>query len=263
MKRLIFFAAYFGLIAFLGGAVAERHGFVAWGAGSKAAVAEVSGPVHVVHYHAVLAAGDASIPNFDNAVDALAGRLAQSGAATTALTSDGRLISNRRWYATAQSIDDFLGNARESDGCLVFVTSHGNEIGLVMGMDNAEGHYLTPTRLADILARDCGPRPTVAILSGCHTGTFLTPEMMTENRIILTAARRDRTSFGCSTDTTFTYFDECLLAALEEAGAWKAIFARTKACIEEKESREDFEASLPQAFFGAAVEDLGIDRGEP
>jgi hypothetical protein len=257
MRRIIAVALYVGLIAFLSGALAERNGYLDWRAISTSA--EVSGPARLVHYRAVLAAGDDSIPNFDNAVEALAKRLERSDAATTLLTSDGRLVTNRRWYATAEVIDGVLSDVGRSDGCLVFVTSHGNEIGLVMGMDNAEAFYLTPTRLADILARDCGERPTVAILSGCHSGTFLTAPMMTENRIILTAARRDRTSFGCSTDSTFTYFDECLLEAMEGAGTWRAIFERTESCITTKERRQNVEASFPQAFFGAAVKDLGIN----
>lgn len=259
MKRLVFLAAYFGLLAFLGGAIAERNGYFDGLIDATHAEADAAGPIRLVHYRAVLAAGDDSIPNFDAAVGTLADRLSRSDVATTMLTSNGRLVTNRRWYATADVIDGVLSDLGKSDGCLVFVTSHGNEIGLVMGMDNAEGYYLTPSRLAEILARDCGNRPTVAILSGCHTGTFLTAPMMTENRIILTAARRDRTSFGCSTDTTFTYFDECLLEAMEVAGTWSTIFKRTKSCVEEKERRQDVEASYPQAFFGEAVEDLGIE----
>src|SRR4051812_40656392 len=173
MKRIIAVALYVGLLAFGGGAIAERYGYMAWLAEPASEAAEVGQPVRLVHYHAVLAAGDASIPNFDNAVLTLANRLKRSHAETTVLTSDGSLVNDWRSYATAWVIDEALSDTGKWDACLVFVTSHGNEYGLVMGMDNAEGYYLTPTRLAEILARNCGERPTVAILSGCHTGTFL------------------------------------------------------------------------------------------
>jgi hypothetical protein len=259
MKRIIFVALYFGLLAFGASAIAERHGYLDWLTESSFETAEVSGVPRLVHYHAVLAAGDASIPNFDNAVSTIANRLERSNADTTILTSDGSLVSDGRWYATSRVIDEALSTVGTRDGCLVFVTSHGNEYGLAMGMDNAEGFYLTPARLAEILARNCGERPTVAILSGCHTGTFLTAPMMTENRIILTAARRDLTSFGCSADTSFTYFDECLLEAMGGAGTWAVIFDRTKACVAKKEREQNVDASLPQAFFGSAVKDLGIE----
>ena len=255
MKRTISFALYVGVLAFLGGAVAERYGYLDWLTAPKV---EATTP-RLVPYNAVLVAGDASIPNFDNAVEALTKRLMVTKGKTTVLTSDASLLNDWRGYATSWMIEDALRDVGESDACLVFATSHGNETGLVMGMDNAEHYYLTPTRLADILDRECGKRPTVAILSGCHTGTFLTEPMMTENRIILTAARKDLTSFGCSSDTTYTYFDECLLDAMEVAVTWKAIFDRTKSCIIEKEQRQDVEPSYPQAFFGAAVEDLGIE----
>jgi hypothetical protein len=259
MKRTIAVALYVGLLAFLGGMLAERNGTIDWLAEPASEAAEVTGPPRLLHYHAVLAAGDASIPNFDNAVLTLANRLKRSDAETTILTSDGSLVNDWRFYATSWTIDEALSDVGKWEACLVFVTSHGNEYGLVMGMDNADGYYLTPGRLAEILARNCGERPTVAILSGCHTGTFLTALMKTENRIILTAARRDRTSFGCSADTSFTYFDECLLEAMGDAGTWAAIFERTKACVAQKERAEDFEPSLPQAFFGSAVKDLGIE----
>jgi hypothetical protein len=259
MKRTAAVALSVGLLAFLGGVLAERSGYFGWLTKPKSEAAEIGGPPRLVHYHAVLAAGDASIPNFDNAVLTLANRLQRADAKTTILTSDGGLVNDWRWYATAWMMDEALSGVGKWDGCLVFVTSHGNEHGLVMGMDNAEGYYLTPARLAEILARNCGERPTVAIMSGCHTGTFLTALMKTENRIILTAARRDRTSFGCSADTSFTYFDECLLEAMGDAGTWAAIFERTKACVAKKEKAENFEPSLPQAFFGEAVKNLGIE----
>jgi len=264
MIRIIALALGVGLLAFLGGAVAERNGALDGLAldrlvAPKSESAADARPPRVPRYRAILAAGDASIPNFDNAALTLANRLKRSGVETTVLTSDGSLVNDWRSYATAWTIDAALSDVGQWEACLVFVTSHGNEYGLVMGMDNAERYYLTPARLAEILAYRCGERPTVAILSGCHTGTFLTALMKTENRIILTAARKDRTSFGCSADTSFTYFDECLLEAMGDAGTWEGIFTRTKVCVAEKERAEDFEPSLLQAFFGRAVKDLGIE----
>lgn len=87
----------------------------------------------------------------------------------------------------------------------------------------------------------------------------MTPRLESDNRIILTAARHDRTSFGCSADTTFTYFDECLLDSMGGGGKWAVIFDRTKTCVEEKERKKGITPSLPQAFFGDNVRDLGIN----
>jgi hypothetical protein len=259
MQRIMAVAFAVGLLAFIGGAFAERHGYL------DTLIGPASGPapLRTVHYHAVLAAGDASIGNFDHATAAISARLRRLGVETTILTSDRKKATDGRDLATAYRID-VLFNQMETemkpgDACLVFATSHGNEYGLVMKADDAEYAYLTPVRLAGILTRHCDDRPTVVILSGCHTGTFLIPQMQRDNRIILTAARHDRTSFGCSSDYLFTYFDECLLAALEDTGTWSAIFARTKACVARKESAMQITPSLPQAFFGEAVKDLAIE----
>ena len=235
-----------------------------WDRGGNHSSADATTPIVavkpvIVPYHAVLVAGDASIPNFDNATDVMARRLEHSGDDVRVLTSNGSLVTNERWYAASWTIYDAFYDVKPGEGCLIFVTSHGNEYGLVMGMDNRDHYFLTPTRLSQILAKRCRDRPTVAILSGCHTGTFLKPEMESPNRIILTAARKDRTSFGCSADTSFTYFDECLLEAMGEAGTWAAIFDRTKSCVEEKERAKHFTPSEPQAYFGSEVQNLGIE----
>jgi len=261
MKRIIAVALYFGLLAFLGGALAERNGYLDSFIARDSEAAVAAGPPRVVHYRAVLAAGDASIDNFDNATLALANRLERVGVETRLLTSDQDKVADWRSLATAQGIDVLFNRMelKEGDGCLIFITSHGSTAGLSMSADVEEYGVLTPKRLAGILTRHCGRFPTVAILSGCHTGTFLTPEMEADNRIILTAARRDRTSFGCSSDYSFTRFDECLLEAMGDAGTWAAIFARTKACVEAKEGVLNAAASFPQAYFGASVMDLGIE----
>jgi hypothetical protein len=245
-----------GLLGFFGGAFAERHGYL-----DRLPARASEAPRPAVHYRAVLAAGDASISNFDRATLALSARLKRYGIESTVLTSDRKKAAAGDDLATAYRIDVLFNqmDLQPGDACLVFVTSHGNEYGLVMKTDEAEYRYLTPQRLAGILTRHCGDRPTVAILSGCHTGTVLSPQMQRENRIILTAARHDRTSFGCSSDYLFTYFDECLLEALENRGTWVAIFDRTKACVAKKESAMQITPSLPQAYFGEAVKDLGIE----
>jgi hypothetical protein len=255
MQRIISVAFVVGLLAFAAGAFADRHGYL----GSLSATSE-SAALRTVRYHAILAAGDASIGNFDRAAVTLGARLKRSGADTRVLTSDTKKVTDWRGLATAYRIDVLFNQMamQPGDGCLVFVSSHGNDYGLVMKADEEEYAYLTPTRLAGILTRHCGDRPTVAILSGCHTGTFLTPQMQRENRIILTAARHDRTSFGCSSDYLFTYFDECLLEALKESGTWAAIFTRTRDCVGRKESVMQITPSLPQAYFGEEVKDLGI-----
>lgn len=260
MIRMLAVLICVGLLGFLVGVFSERNGHLdGFSAAASKSPADAEAP-RIVLYRAVLAAGDASIANFDNAVMALSGRLHRLGIDAAVLTSDAKKKTEWRDWATANRIDVLLNqmSPQPGEGCLVFVTSHGSIRGLAMSVDQDEYETLTPKRLAGILTRHCIEVPTVAILSGCHSGTFLTPQMEAENRIILTAARYDRTSFGCSADYVYTYFDECLLDAMTEPGTWLAIFGRTKDCVARKEQWKHVTPSLPQAYFGEAVRDLGI-----
>jgi hypothetical protein len=141
-------------------------------------------------------------------------------------------------------------HAGAGEGCLVFLTSHGSAEGLALA---AQQEVLTPTLLNGALLIGCAERPTVVIVSTCSSGSFVDGIMARPNRIILTAARADRTSFDCGAEETYTYFDGCLFAALPDAADWQTIFTRTKACVADKEAALNQPASEPQARFGSAV----------
>src|ERR1700745_512824 len=82
--------------------------------------------------------------------------------------------------------------------------------------------------------------------------------MLKTNRIILTAARRARSSFGCSAENEYTYWDGCLIDSLPKADTWKSVYGAIQQCVQRKESKTPFQPSLPQAYFGAQVSDLKI-----
>jgi len=140
--------------------------------------------------------------------------------------------------------------------CFVFITSHGiHDRGIALPLS---GSALTPEALDAALVHGCGDVPTVAIVSGCYSGDFAAPPVARDNRIVLTAARADRPSFGCGAGRTYTVFDQCLLGSLPDGGTWHALFDRVKACVSTEEDAEDFDPSEPQGFFGAAVRDMAV-----
>lgn len=209
-------------------------------------------------WRVVMIAGDSSAPVFDNAVTKLGELLAgKKGVELRALTSDGIYSSEERPLATAQSIDDALGD-NLAQGCLVFMTSHGTVDGLYLRHDIDHGRMLSPGRLGRILDKRCGDRPTVIVASACHSGVFIAKATRGDNRIILTAARDDRVSFGCGADFEYTYFDECLLKAWPKGGTWQQLFDRTSTCVRLKESELSEAPSMPQAYFGKGVKDLKL-----
>lgn len=214
-------------------------------------------------WQAVVVAGDASIGAFDNAAERLARDLATGGG--TAVGDIHRYSARPRRPAGVQLAS--VGNVLEgiaalrpaaNQGCLVFATAHGvPQRGLYFPANPADP-LLDPDRLDRALALGCGNAPTVVILSGCFAGGYLRPPLLRANRVILTAARPDRSSFGCGAGNVFTEFDDCLIGAAEDGhGPWREVFAAARVCVAARERVQNFLPSEPQSFIGAAVGPLG------
>jgi hypothetical protein len=217
----------------------------------------VAAPAHAGgHWQVVLAAGDDEQPVFDNAVRAMARFLVKHGVPE----GDIHRLSAADIRGTAPST--VAGITRRiatlpvgpGDRCLVFITSHGEHSrGVYLADDDDD---LTPAALAAALNGNCAGVPTVAIVSACYSGSFAAAPMTAPNRVILTAARADRPSFGCQADRVYTVYDECLLAALPRAGDWQAVYHATAACVTRHERAWHVPASYPQVSFGAAARGL-------
>jgi hypothetical protein len=140
--------------------------------------------------------------------------------------------------------------AQAPRGCLFYVTSHGSPEGLVFGPEAT----LAPERLIPVLRRICGDRPTVIVLSACFSGVFV-DGLKGPNRMVMTAARRDRSSFGCAADALYPYFDECVLDGLKTTPDFIALSRATTACVAAREQAENLTpASEPQTAIGANMQ---------
>ncbi|HVT52874.1 MAG TPA: C13 family peptidase [Dongiaceae bacterium] len=220
-----------------------------------------NGPPQRIPWRATAVAGDDSAQVFDNAVEEISEILAARGVhPIDRFTSDPMVARADLPIATAQSVSDALDAAKPQpgQGCLVFITSHGSRGGVLMRDDLDNRQILDPSALGRILDQGCGKAPTVAIVSACFSGIFIGGVTEAPNRIILTAARDDRTSFGCGHEEQFTYFDGCLFKAWPDSQSWQALFLATEACVRRKEDALGFRHSEPQAYFGSAVKDLGL-----
>jgi hypothetical protein len=213
------------------------------------------------HWQGVLAAGDRAQPVFDNAVAALSDWLLARGVPPGDIHRLSASPARAEEAAEPASERQLLRRiallpVRPGDRCLIFVTSHGEHgRGVVLAYAD---EFLTPAALADALSGGCAAVPTVVIVSSCYSGSFAAGPMLAPNRIILTAARADRPSFGCQADRTDTVFDECLLAALQRARLWRAVFDTSAACVRRREARMRVLPSEPQHFFGERVRDLAV-----
>jgi hypothetical protein len=131
-------------------------------------------------------------------------------------------------------------------GCLVYVTSHGDPSGVLVGED-----IVPPRVLGQIVDGACGQRPTVVVISACFSGVFV-PALAGANRMVLTAARRDRSSFGCGEADRYPYFDDCFLSSANEARDFGALGRAVQACVAARETKEGMKPpSQPQLSIGA------------
>jgi len=212
-------------------------------------------------WQVVLAAGDDAQPVFDNATRALSQRLAAAGVPAAnihRLSASAAEIGAAVEPALAGVLLQRIAAlpARPGDRCLIFLTSHGERgAGVWLARSNAA---LSPDELAQALSRGCAAAPTVVVVSACYSGSFATGKMAKPNRIVLTAARNDRPSFGCQDHRVYNYFDECLLGALPKSSTWRAVANGSRECVRRMERALGERPSEPQAYFGAVVANLDV-----
>ena len=234
MSRLI---GLFAALLVASSAIAE--GFRDW------AVVVASGDNHAAHENLLTDA-------FDNARTDVSNLLVEKGFSRSNLAEFSvQPTHNPQGMPSMSRIDDIFGKlsnlAKDAPGgCLVYLTSHGSPRGVLIG-----NLILPPARLAEFVDRACGMRPTVVVLSACFSGSSL-PALRGPERFILTAARRDRPSFGCSESDKYPYFDACMIEALPTAKAFSDLADRVRACVAHREDEEGLRPrSEPQLFVGA------------
>jgi hypothetical protein len=225
------------------------------------AVADATTANPAARWQVVLAAGDDAEPVFDNATRALSQRLAAAGvpaANIRRLSASAAELGAEVEPALANVLLQRIGtlSARPGDRCLIFLTSHGEQgAGLWLARSNTA---LSPDELARALSRGCAAVPTVVVVSACYSGGFAAGKMAKPNRIVLTAARNDRPSFGCQVHRVYNFFDECLLGALPKSATWRAVADGSRECVRRMERALGERPSEPQAYFGAAVANLDV-----
>jgi len=154
------------------------------------------------------------------------------------MRADPQTISNALWD---------LSN-RTSGGCLIYFSSHGSGDGVVVG----EKVY-APDALADVVSNSCGDRPTIVIISACFSGVFV-PALSGPNRFVMTAARPDRSSFGCGSDNKYPYFDTCFLQSMPATHDFPDLAVAVKQCVSNLEKKTGMSPpSQPQVSIGDKV----------
>jgi hypothetical protein len=222
-----------------------------------------SSPYASVRWKAWVIAGDHSIPAFDNAARDVAAMLQSRGVQLVRrFSASSSELSETVLLATNVNLQQVASTATVAagEGCIVYATAHGTVQGLWLTRDGAKGSPLSPTSLKNAVRTACGTAPTIVVVSGCFSGTYIRPEMVGPNMIVLTAAAQDRISFGCRADYQYPVYDACFLDVFPAATTWQDLYVRLFDCIVSRERRVATQWSLPQAFFGRDMKDLPLPR---
>jgi hypothetical protein len=140
------------------------------------------------------------------------------------------------------------GARTSTAGCLFYISSHGGPDGAQLGED-----ILRPSLLAAMINDACPSRPTVVVISACFSGVFI-PALQKPDRMVLTAARPDRASFGCGESDKYPFFDDCFLSSAPNAKDFIALGSAVQGCVARKEKEVGAEpASEPQVWIGPAL----------
>jgi Peptidase C13 family len=142
----------------------------------------------------------------------------------------------------------------DRDVLFLSISSHGaEEPSIAVSNSGMPLASLNAEDLAEAL-RESGIRWRVILISACYAGGFI-DALRDPRTIVITAAAKDRTSFGCSNDRDLTYFGEAFYRdALPEAKSLRDAFEAAKKAIAAREQSEHETPSNPQAYFGAELE---------
>jgi hypothetical protein len=221
-------------------------------------------------------AGDGSQEVFRREVDfvqkTFAERFGTAGRSVALINSRNTLTSAP--MATVTSIRAALKAIgermdREQDILFFFLTSHGSkEHELSLNHTAMPLRGLPAAQLGELL-RESGIKWKVVVVSACYSGGFV-ESLQDEGTLVITAARRDRRSFGCADENEFTYFGRAFFKeALPKAGSFQQAFKTAERLVGEWESKHGPDAakaagnwagpvtefnSLPQIHSAKAIE---------
>lgn len=148
----------------------------------------------------------------------------------------------------SRAIDRLSERSGPEDLIFLYLTSHGSaDHQLVLAQPRLALDDLAAPDLAALL-EPLAERNKVVVISACYSGGFIEP-LKSPTTLVITAARADRVSFGCSEQSDFTYFGRALFAeALQQTTDIAKAFTLAQTSVAEREQADHYQASEPQIW---------------
>ena len=142
---------------------------------------------------------------------------------------------------------------RDEDVLFLYLTSHGSrDHRLSARFPRLALNDLSPQALRAMLDAS-GIRHRVLVISACYSGGFV-DALASPTSLVITAAARDKTSFGCGTGSDFTYFgDAYFRRALEHFDSFIDAFHEARRLVAARERAEGLTPSEPQMAVGGKI----------
>ena len=207
-------------------------------------------------------AGDGSQDVFSKEVDAVSTLMQQrfdTGGRSISLVNNQRSAGSKP-IASVTSLRAALrriGSVMDTEEDLLFLylTSHGSQ---------RQQFYLNawPIQFKELDAKvlrslldESGIRHRVLVISACYSGGFI-DALKGADTLVITAAAHDKTSFGCSNESEWTYFGEAYFnQALRRTHSFIEAFERAAPAVTAREQKEGHTPSQPQISIGARIRD--------
>ncbi len=163
------------------------------------------------------------------------------------VADDARIAALVHSAATRAAPDDLM---------VVHISTHGAPGLLASRIGNQQTTAITAHSLAQRLAPLSG-HDTVVIVSACYSGSLI-GALRAPDRIVIAAARADRSSFGCAAGAQHTFFGNAELEAFAEPHrSLRDVFDAMRLDVARMEHEQDYAPpSEPQVWVGSAVRGL-------
>ncbi|NOY83419.1 MAG: hypothetical protein GXO96_01105 [Nitrospirae bacterium] len=143
----------------------------------------------------------------------------------------------------------------EEDILFLYLTSHGSkEHTLSVSLGGVPLGDLSAETLSEVI-EESGIKWKVIAISACYSGGFI-KHLKDDYTMVITSARSDRTSFGCSDDSEMTYFGRAFFQyAMDQTPTFVDAFSMAKEIVSGWEKESNFLHSEPQIHRAPLLEE--------